>query len=131
MGAQPSSIILQALSGKQTLFSLQEMLSEAASKGAEGTPLADTLRRRTEVAKRWEQRGAQFLADAEEAKQSLEALEVSSACRIHFIAFYAASVCHSAASSALHRLGVAVIVLEGMIRGLQSHSGLYMAASSV
>ena len=69
----------QALSGKQTLFSLQEMLSEAASKGAEETPLADTLRLRIEVAEKWEERAAQFLADAEEKKQPLESLEVSCA----------------------------------------------------
>ena len=55
------------------------MLAEAASKGAEGTPLADTLRKRIEVAEQWEQRAALYLADAEEKKQSLEALEVSSA----------------------------------------------------
>ena len=70
------------------------MLSEAGSKGAEGTPLADTLRRRIEIAEQWEQRGAQFLADAEEEKQSLEALEVSSGCQVHLSALRTAGFCH-------------------------------------
>ena len=70
---------MQALAGKQTLFLLQEMLAEAASKGAAETPLADTLRMRIETAKRWEQRAASFLADAENEKQQLDALDVSAA----------------------------------------------------
>ena len=70
------------------------MLAEAASKGAEGTPLADTLRKRIEVAEQWEQRGAQFLADAEEEKQSLETLEVSFGCRGRLSAFHAANICY-------------------------------------
>jgi hypothetical protein len=53
------------------------MLSEAASKGAGETQLADTLRLRIEVAEKWEERAAQFLADAEKMKQPMESLEVS------------------------------------------------------
>ena len=70
---------MQALAGKQTLFLLQEMLSEAASKGADETPLADTLRARIEAAEQWEQRAATFLTDAETKKQQLDTLDVSAA----------------------------------------------------
>lgn len=70
---------MQALAGKQTLFLLQEMLSEAASKGAADMPLADTLRTRIEAAEQWEQRAASFLADAENEKQQLDTLDVSAA----------------------------------------------------
>ena len=72
-------VCVQALAGKQTLFLLQEMLSEAASKGAGETPLADTLRLRIEAAEGWERRAASFLADAENEKQQLETLEVGPA----------------------------------------------------
>ncbi len=83
-------LCMQALSGKQTLFSLQEMLSEAASKGADDTPLADTLRKRIEVAEKWEERAARFLADADHKKQQLETLEVRHglACSLMFTAWY-------------------------------------------
>lgn len=96
--------MLQALSGKQTLFSLQEMLAEAASKGAEGTPLADTLRGRIEVAEKWEQRAAQFLADAEDKKQALDTLEVS------------ISPLHT---SSLHKLHVRMQSLPRIVRHVQ------------
>ena len=98
------------------------MLSEAASKGAEGTPLADTLRRRIEVAEQWEQRGAQFLADAEEEKQSLEALEVSSGCKGHPSVFHAASFCHPEALDGPQQAG-GWQHPEGYDGGLRSHSG--------
>lgn len=79
MGYVRDMVCMQALAGKQTLFLLQEMLAEAASKGAAETPLADTLRMRIEAAEKWEQRAASFLADAENEKQQLETLDVSAA----------------------------------------------------
>ncbi len=72
-------LCVQALAGKQTLFLLQEMLSEAASKGADETTLADTLRTRIKAAEQWEQRAASFLADAETKKQQLDTLDVRAA----------------------------------------------------
>ena len=102
------------------------MLSEAGSKGAEETPLADTLRRRIEVAEQWEQRGAQFLADAEEQKQSLETLEVSSGRQVHLSASHAASSGDREAPTGPQQAGGWHCPgrYDG---GHQSHSGLCMA----
>ena len=64
----------QALSGKQSLAALQELLAEAAAKGAEETSLADGLRKRIAGAEEWEQRANAFFASA--TKHQLKALEV-------------------------------------------------------
>ncbi len=66
--------IRQALSAKQSLAALQELLAEAAAKGAEETPLADGLRKRIASAEDWERRADAFFASPN--KHALQALEV-------------------------------------------------------
>lgn len=67
----------QALSAKQSLAALQELLTEAAAKGADETTLADGLRKRIASAEDWECRADAFFASSN--KHALQALEVRTA----------------------------------------------------
>lgn len=69
-----AGVVRQALSGKQSLAALQELLAEAAAKGAEETSHADGLRKRIADAEEWEQRADAFFASS--VKHELKALEV-------------------------------------------------------
>lgn len=62
------------MSAKQSLAALQELLAEAAAKGADETALADGLRKRIASAEDWEQRATAFFASPN--KHALQALEV-------------------------------------------------------
>ncbi|CAL8461880.1 g1411 [Coccomyxa elongata] len=63
----------KALSAKQSLAALQELLAEAAAKGADETSLADGLRKRIASAEDWERRADAFFASPN--KHVLQALE--------------------------------------------------------
>jgi hypothetical protein len=56
---------------------LQELLAEAAAKGAEATKLADGLRSRIATAEAWEQRAHDFFSG--EQRQPLQTLKVRAA----------------------------------------------------
>lgn len=68
-------VSVQALSAKQSLAALQELLAEAAAKGADATKLADGLRTRIQTAEAWEERANAFFTG--EQKRPLQELQAS------------------------------------------------------
>ena len=66
----------QALTNKQTISALVEVLEDAAAMGAECSELGEGVRRRLECARAWEDEAAQFFAKP--GRAPLFALEVRS-----------------------------------------------------